>query len=248
MANLPLFSIITISKNNAGGLSRTQQSIIQQTFINYEWIVIDGKSHDKTTHILTTIKPPHQWISETDTGLYDAMNKGIKKSNGTYLIFLNAGDTFVQAKTLQNIADAAQDRPDFLYGDSIESQHYKKARKENCIKYGMFTHHQSMIYKTEIVKKIKDYKLQYQIASDYDFTWRFLKRAKDIQYIQQPVCIFETGGISQKNVLNGRIEQFKIRRQHGIHLLNATAIFLIQTLFYQLRTFLPSIYWIIKRP
>lgn len=205
----PLFSIITITKDNLEGLKRTAESVLAQSFADYEWIIVDGASNDETPTYLKTL--PARGISEPDDGLYDAMNKGMDRAHGRYLIFMNAGDVFSDPDILTTIARSAKtDDPDFLYGDALETNGlYKKARSHEKIAWGMFTHHQAMIYRRTPLR----YDTQYKIAADYDFTVRFLKNANNVHYIPCAICLFEDGGISQQRKEDGRREQFEIRKQ-----------------------------------
>ena len=96
-----LFSIITVSFNAAGTIARTLASVDRQTFTDYEHLIVDGASSDGTQECVAGMKNPRRRIiSERDKGIYDAMNKGIAATTGTYLIFLNAGDKFHDANTL----------------------------------------------------------------------------------------------------------------------------------------------------
>lgn len=239
--NQPLFSVITVTRNNLSGLQKTHKSILCQTCEDYQWIVIDGASNDGTSDFLRT-KNAH-WISEPDNGIYDAMNKGMTQAQGKYLIFMNAGDCFATCGTLALIQKQAQRDPDFIYGDAFEDKNYKKARSHLKINRGMITHHQSMIYKAPL----EPYDTRYAIAADYDATRRFLRNALHITYIPKPVCLFETGGISQQNVTQGRKEQFKIRKTHGVSFFENMLIYTAQTALYQLRRLVPKLYWLLKR-
>lgn len=245
----PLFSIVTVSLNHLGGLTKTHHSLNTQTCTDYEWIVIDGCSTDGTTAYLegTDIN----WISEKDNGIYDAMNKGIDHANGTYIIFMNAGDCFADNKVLETIRKKIRNSiPDFIYGDALEIYNgkifLKKSRDVRKIIQGMITHHQSMIYKTDLLKKEK-YNLSYKIAADYDLTLRILRKAENILYIPQPICIFESGGLSQRQAFQGRKEQFQIRRAVNIPLRKNIFIFVGQTFLYCLRRLFPGFYWFLKR-
>lgn len=176
MSQPPKISIITICLNNLDGLKKTHSSIQKQTQAPFEWIVIDGGSKDGTEKFLKSIKPKF-WVSEADHGIYDAMNKGIQKAKGDYILFLNAGDRLFNSKILSIISTLIdKNLPDFIYGDSHEGKHYKKARNHKNIAWGMFTHHQSMIYKRSILDGLY-FHTNYEIAADYDFTIRFLKRS-----------------------------------------------------------------------
>ena len=114
------FSIITITFNASAVIEPTLRSIKSQTFLDYEYIVVDGASNDDT---LAKVKNSGiknmKVISEHDNGLYDAMNKGIKKATGQYLIFLNAGDSFVNENVLTMYARASNDgTADIIYGQT----------------------------------------------------------------------------------------------------------------------------------
>lgn len=271
----PFFSIITVTRNNLSGLEKTYHSILNQTVTDYEWIVIDGASTDGTPLFLQNKYVV--WVSEPDQGIYDAMNKGILQAQGQYLIFMNAGDCFASPDTLSVIKKHTTAMPDFIYGDAMELEpsplthpspprgegneawqnevslavmgegenktHFKKARHHLKINHGMITHHQAMIYKAPL----PFYNLDYKISADYDLTLQFIKNAAHIIYIPLALCVFESGGISQQKVRQGRIEQFKIRRAHKIPLLENSLVFILQTALYQLRRFFPKIYWFLKK-
>jgi putative colanic acid biosynthesis glycosyltransferase len=237
-----LFSIITITLNNLSGLKKTAHSISSQTLSDYEWIVVDGASKDGTLDFLTELVSTN-WISEPDDGLYHAMNKGIDKATGQYIIFMNAGDCFSSCDVLEKITPLTHSQPDFIYGDSVENNHYKRARHHQKINWGMFTHHQSMIYNRPKLGNMR-YNTEYHIASDYDLTLRFLKHSQEINYLNYPICIFETGGLSQKQARLGRNEQFLIRhRNQSQPLVMNVLIYLGQFLRMATRTSLPKIYW-----
>jgi len=237
----PFFSVITVTKDNLGGLKRTYKSLLCQTCDDYEWVVVDGASTDGSVEFITG--KTNKWISNKDHGIYDAMNIGISQVSGQYIIFMNAGDYFYNSEALQTIKKRSTALPDFIFGDAIEDGNLKKARHDSKINHGMITHHQSMIYKAPI----KNYDPNYKIAADYDLTFSAIKNADNVLYIPHPLCIFETGGISQKNVLQGRIEQFKIRKAHGVSLLENSLVFISQTMLYQLRRLFPKFYWLLKR-
>ena len=97
-------SIITINRNNAGGLKKTIESVVSQTFDNIEYIIIDGASTDKSIDVILSHKDKiSYWVSEPDTGIYNAMNKGIRKANGDYLLFLNSGDYLVDETVIESV-------------------------------------------------------------------------------------------------------------------------------------------------
>lgn len=234
----PLFSVITITRDNLDGFRRTKDSLSAQSFRDIEWIVIDGNSTDGTKDLL-----PRNALSEADSGIYNAMNKGMERANGQYLLFLNAGDTLSDSDILATIARTiAAENPDFIYGDALETGgFYKKARSHEQIDFGMFTHHQAMLYRHDTAGALR-YDETYTIAGDYAFTRAFLEQARKITYIPAAICVFETGGISQRNMRLGRLEQYKARRKAGCAILKNSTIYLVQSLTAALKTLSPDIY------
>src|SRR5215213_3812369 len=99
---MPQFSIISINLNNAEGLQKTFDSVFNQTFTDFEYIIIDGGSSDGSEEIIKENADKFSyWVSEKDDGIYDAMNKGIAKATGDYLLFLNSGDHLLDSSILQ---------------------------------------------------------------------------------------------------------------------------------------------------
>ena len=187
------FSVITITKNNPDGFQKTKQSIELQTYSDFEWIIIDG---DK----------------EPDNGIYHAMNKGIERARGEHTIFMNAGDEFASPDILRTLSFL---HADFIYGDAIEGGFIKRARHVSQISHGMITHHQAMIYKTDLLKTLR-FDESYSIAADYKLTFEFIKISNCIYYINLPLCIFETGGVSCLNAAVSRHQEVAIRAEMGI--------------------------------
>lgn len=218
-----LFSIVTINLNNLNGLKKTVESVLHQTCQDFQYIIIDGNSNDGSINYLKNLNYKNfEIVSEKDKGIYDAMNKGIKLSIGDYIIFLNSGDFFPDNSILQSIKDfidKSVNKIDFIYGDAYEYSpeklkfYYKTSRKHLYAWYGMFAHHQSMVYSNEIIKKYDiTFDLSYHLSSDWDFTLRFLNHCKKIIRLNFPVSVFEQGGYSDKFII-GLNEQYKIRRK-----------------------------------
>lgn len=257
----PKFTLITITLDNLEGLKKTEKSIDKQSLKDFEWLVVDGGSNDGTIDHLRDRRSktraeehPFRFISEKDDGLYDAMNTGIKNAHGHYMLFLNAGDELAATDTLEILAPHTENKPEFIYGDALEPTQksekpiYKKARRYKELAWGMITHHQAMLYRRHTVRDFKiRYSLIYNIASDYDFTTRFLLKANKITYIPKPICIFEQGGVSQKNASQGRREQFMIRdRLEMVPTTKNLWIFIVQTLSWNMKTRLPWLYYTLK--
>lgn len=259
--HFPVFTIVTITLNNYDGLLKTYKSIEKQTLTDYEWVVIDGNSTDETVEFLRkkraqtrTDQNPIRFVSEEDAGIYDAMNTGISMAQGRYILFLNAGDELASENVLENIAPFTKNKPDFIYGDALEYDSakdkaknklsLKPARRYKDIAWGMFTHHQAMLYRRHRIRDEKlHYSLLYKISGDYDFTVRFLLKSKKINYIPKPICIFEPDGISQKNAFLGRREQYIIRdKLEMVTQPKNLWVFIVQTIAWHMKKTCPFIY------
>jgi putative colanic acid biosynthesis glycosyltransferase len=243
------FSIITVCLNNLDGLKKTAASLAAQDFRDFEWLVMDGGSTDGTPEFL---KSTHAfWLSEPDNGIYDAMNKGIEKSAGEYLLFLNAGDALAYPDILTFIHESASEKPTLIYGDSLEQDEqeyptYKPARKTESIAMGLFTHHQAIFYNHIALGSLR-YNTAYKIAADYDLTARMLQKNGTVLYVEHPICIFESGGVSQQKAAQGRQEQFEIRK--NLRMCNPLKNSIIragQALIWTFRSAFPNLYWSLK--
>lgn len=217
------FSVITITKDDPQGLAATKASVEAQDFHDFEWILVDGNA-------------------QSDAGIYDAMNKGLARASGDYVIFMNGGDVFANPHVLGIIAER---EGDFIYGDCLEDTHTKRAGHD--ITRGMFTHHQAMCYKRSVIGDLR-FDTRYKIAADYKFTAQFLARAATRDYIPLPLCVFETGGISQRRTQLGRREQHAIRRDLNLcPMFVAWGIYGRQVLAQAIRVTMPRVYWRLKR-
>lgn len=214
-AGTPRLSIVTVTYNNLDGLRRTAESIAKQTWTDYEWIVMDGGSTDGSRDFLETVKPqPYHWVSQRDNGIYDAMNRGIEKARGEYVICMNAGDEFRAPDTLKKVFEAAP-TADVVYGDWVRKY---KLHEELCqapkklppfyfFMQGCNICHQAMFVRTPLLQESK-FDTGYFIAADWSKWRHFMVQGKTFQYIPVVVCTFEaTEGVSNRqtyrNVLDG---------------------------------------------
>ena len=208
MNQQPTFSIITITYNAERWLERTILSVLSQSYPNIEYILIDGASKDKTVEIIKQYESGiASWISEPDKGLYDAMNKGLKRATGDYVWFVNAGDSLYTSDTVQGVASLIQKKkvlPDIIYGETILIDEEGKSLGKRRLKapdkltwkkfrMGMLVCHQSFITKRTIAPL---YDLTYRYSADFDWCIRCMKQAKRIYNTRMTLSNFLDGGVS----------------------------------------------------
>jgi glycosyltransferase involved in cell wall biosynthesis len=172
---MPFFSVITINLNNRQGLKNTIASVASQTFRDFEYLVIDGGSKDGSVDvILECAKDIKSWISDRDSGVYNAMNKGLKMAQGKYVVFLNSGDEFKLSDTLKHIAEQGDDR-DFVYcdvelfgGQSPRVKVHPDQLSERYLLVDMICH-QSVFAKRSLFDKTGTFNEAYKVYGDYDW-------------------------------------------------------------------------------
>ena len=200
-------------------MQKTIDSVIAQTWRDFEWIIIDGGSTDGSLELIEKYQEHFAyWCSEPDGGVYHAQNKGITKANGEYVNCMNAGDVFVDSNTLENVF-AENLNADIVYGDWVRDEplgkEYMHAPKVMSLIY-IFTDnvcHQSMFVKTQLLKE-KGFDENMKIFADWQ-RWRELAwEGRTFQYVPYPVCLYEAGGLSDtpspQNTLERRMMYDKI--------------------------------------
>ncbi len=202
-------SIITVNLNNKDGLEKTIRSIISQTSKEFEWLVIDGGSTDGSKELIEENKNYiTYWVSEPDKGIYDAMNKGIEKSSGDYLLFINSGDYLCSNNIVEKIVnDKNFGKYDIMTGHTFFSlngriNYKQKSPKYVSVKYFIKTSlcHPSTIIRSSHLKKNGGYNTKYKIISDFIFFYEelIIKNAsyKSFNFV---ISVFDLSGISSTN-------------------------------------------------
>ncbi|MBP2312246.1 glycosyltransferase [Azospirillum soli] len=242
-------AILTVVRDDLPGLLATRASLRAQRWRDFDWIVVDGASVDGTAEWLAAhVEEFTWWRSAPDRGLYDAMNVALEAVTASHVLFLNAGDTLAGPEAAGRIAEAIARAPHagLLYGDALERLSdgrvvAKPARSHRLAVFGMFTHHQAMIYRRLDVAEVR-FDLRYALAADYAFTLEVLKRGKAVR-LDFPVCVFAPDGRSQQDAARGRAEQAEIRRDMMGHGALATATLSgIQWLALTIRRHIPGLY------
>lgn len=203
----PRFSVITICFNNLSGLRDTWASVQEQSFTDFEWVVVDGASTDGTVQWLQSQDDPRiRWQSAADEGIYDAMNKGITRSTGDIAVFMNAADRFSTSQVLAIVDADQRDRQwAWAYGvmryvrpdGSVEGIHFTPSFSMNDLRLGLrFIGHQSAFFGRELLHAVAAYKPEYGFAADQEFMYR-------AAMIEPPAAIphmlgdFLLGGVSK---------------------------------------------------
>lgn len=200
-------SVITINFNNAIGLEKTIKSVISQDFKNYEYIVIDGGSSDGSVEIIKQYADNiNFWVSEPDSGIYNAINKGILKARGEYCYFLNSADWFFQSSSLSTIfdknpsADIVLCNVIFMVGN--ERVLHCGVGKSNIAFGDIFNHwcHQAQLIKRSLFEIYGLYDESYKVTADWVFLLKSLALGKaTFSYIPETLCYYDNAGISSQN-------------------------------------------------
>jgi glycosyltransferase involved in cell wall biosynthesis len=196
----PFLSIVTINYNNCIGLEKTIASVISQNYRNFEFLVIDGDSTDGSKAILAKNKDRINYsISEPDTGIYNAMNKGIKVASGEYLLFLNSGDVLNGVIALESFILHPDFVGDIIYGD-YKFEKGEKVYPEYLTPLFFVRSslpHQSTFFKKEVFDTMGFYDEKYKIVSDRAFYIKcFLSNQFIFKHINFPLTVYDLSGIS----------------------------------------------------
>lgn len=204
-------SIITINRNNAEGLRKTMESVCSQTCRDFEYIVIDGASSDGSVDVIKeyALRMPINWVSERDTGIFNAMNKGIGRATGQYLHFLNSGDALFDSGVVGNMLKKADENndPNILVGQLYALGRDGSARKTETNDdfsllrfYVNFIPHPSTYIKRALFAEYGLYDEKYRIVSD----WKWFLQVVVMNGVKPvltdaDVVLFDTSGVSETN-------------------------------------------------
>lgn len=234
------FSVITCTFNAEAVIERTLDSVLQQTHSHLEHIIIDGASADRTVDMALRYKDKSDRedhchdvcvVSEPDRGLYDAMNKGLRKASGQYVLFLNAGDTFASPDTLEMVAESVGDGealPAVLYGDTdivdAEGRFLRHRRLAapprltwRSFMHGMLVCHQAFYARTDLAK-LTPYNTCYRYSADIDWCIRIMREARrrrlPMRNVGAVVAHYLDGGMTTAHHRASLRERFRVMCRH----------------------------------
>jgi len=218
----PKLSVITIVYNNAADIERTMLSVLNQTYPNIEYIIVDGPSTDGTLEIIKKYSGKiSKLISEKDAGIYDAMNKGLAVATGDYVLFMNSGDEFYSGDTVAKVFAIAEGA-DIYYGEtemmdasgqSLGQRRHKAPENFTWLsfKYGMSVSHQAIYVKRTLAEP---FDRNYHLSADIDWILNAAKKAKKIVNTHQYVAKYLVGGMSKKRHRQSLRERFDIMKKY----------------------------------
>lgn len=214
-------SVITVCKNSESTIEKAANSLISQTYENREYIVIDGGSTDGTLEIIRKHEDKVDvLVSEPDSGIYNAMNKGIERSSGDVLFFLNSDDYFHDDQVLSDIIDEFRkdSKIKVVYGNAVmfDGGSEKLMRHDNVTKKYFYKNticHQAVFARKEVYETVGNFSEKYKIHADTDWLMRayFIPgNAAGFKYVDRNVCFFSAGGICSNPVY---AEKYRYDRQ-----------------------------------
>jgi len=226
------FTVITVSFNAADTIQETIDSVLGQEFVSIEYLIIDGASTDDTLDILKKINDPRlHYLSEPDGGLYDAMNKGIKKAKGRYVAIINSDDLYTSFDVLKRVKSKFESsNADIVSGHIYYFDHdiakrkrfYKSSPLSDKMQFrsGWQPPHPGIFIRNSVYEELGGYYSRFKISSDYEFLFRALFIAqKKFEIIDQFVVGMRLGGESTQNfksLIVGNKEVLQSWRMHGI--------------------------------
>ena len=236
-------SIITVTYNSEKTINDTIQSVLTQSYSNIEYIIIDGKSNDSTLEIIKEYLPLFngrlKYISEKDSGIYDAMNKGIKLASGDIIGIINSDDFYKSNNVIASVANAFNDNSiEVVFGNiqfvnpnnkiRIVRKYSGKGFRPWMFRWGIMPPHPSFFTRKSCYEKYGMYNSSFNISGDYDLMVRFLlvKKLK-YKYMDLDMVIMRLGGASTKSIrsllINNNYNVIRACRENGVY----TNIFMV---------------------
>jgi glycosyltransferase involved in cell wall biosynthesis len=202
-------SVITVNFNNYAGLLKTFESVKEQSWDDFEYVVIDGGSNDGSKELIVQNSQVDYWVSEKDSGVYNAMNKAIKAASGKYVIFMNSGDIFHNENVLKNVQENLNDDIAVLYGNSVyvnDNGYYHEEFPPSQLTFSHFynngLNHQATFIKRDLFFKYFLYNENYKICSDWEFFIYILcMKSESYLHLNYFICYYDFTSIENESNL-----------------------------------------------
>jgi glycosyltransferase involved in cell wall biosynthesis len=227
-------SLVTVTYNSSKTLFDTLESVLSQSYLSIEYIIVDGLSQDRTIEIIKEYEPRFRgrirWISEKDKGLYDAMNKGFRMATGDIIGIINSDDLLTGPTAIEKVVEAFKEHPDV---DAVYADLYYVAQNDTSkiirhwisgsqrsFKYGWHPAHPTFYVKREVYQKYGLFDLDFKFAADFELMLRLIEKEHiRLFYLPEPLVRMRLGGTTSKNFTNirkGNIECIKAFKKNGI--------------------------------
>jgi glycosyltransferase involved in cell wall biosynthesis len=216
--NMQLITVVTVVRNGEKTLEQTMLSVINQTYANVEYIVVDGASTDGTLDIIRKYEDRiDYWMSEPDEGIYDAMNKGIDLAAGEWINFMNSGDSFYENNIIRKIFEKDVISDDIVYGDVLYVYGFgnflKKAEPLNLMVKQMVFCHQATFVRFSLMQEIK-FDTSFKSSGDYNFFYQCYKLHKSFRYVPFIIATYKAEeGMSR----NYKLVKYEDAHVYGIN-------------------------------
>ena len=246
-------SIITATYNRASTIVRAISSVRSQTYDNVQLVIIDGGSTDKTIELIKPLMSTNDIVcSEQDYGIYDALNKGINISNGEIIAFLHSDDFYVDEEVVHNVIKLFKDdEVDIVYGDvsffkgnnpkKVTRIYHSEELSKRNLAWGKMPAHPAMFIRRKVYTKVGNFKIDYQIAGDYEFLCRLVKDSDfKVKRLPKVLVRMQSGGASTKGMKSFFLlnrEVYRALRENGIY---TNYFMLFSKYFSKLRQFIVS--------
>jgi len=227
-------SIVTATFNSEKTVRDTIESVLSQSFTDYEYLIVDGGSKDSTLDIIREYEPKFngrmRWKSERDKGIYDAMNKGFKWADGDVLMLINSDDLFARTDALELVVTEFDKHPDT---DGVYANLYYvsqnntdsivrvwKTGEQKSMRYGWLPAHPTFYVKRECYEKYGYFNLNYPLAADFELMLRFIEGHEiKLSYLPEYLVKMRLGGATSKNIQNiyrQDVETIRAFKENGI--------------------------------
>jgi len=223
-------SIITITLNAERYLGQTIPSVVNQTYSNREYIIVDGGSTDGTLDIIKKYESEiDNWISEPDKGIADAMNKGIDLATGDYILFLHSDDYLVNSSVLERASEYLGDRFDIFFFQVLHDIHGQNQVSSNrplgwLTNFKMGSCHQGQLCSRKLFQRIGKFDTSFKIDMDYDLILRAYRAGASCNSVNMPLAVMRLIGISSRTDWKSLRERFDEERR--VHFKNCTTIWM----------------------
>jgi glycosyltransferase involved in cell wall biosynthesis len=232
---VPKISVVTVNLNRCSELADTIKSVLAQSYPNIEYLVIDGGSDDGSVELIEQFGPRiHHCVSESDRGIYDAMNKGARAATGEWVIFMNAGDRFHDDTVVADVFAQPHDDADLVYGHTLLWYAHEgvgkfiAAESTAALPLRMNCSHQSLFARRSLLIS-RPFSLDLMVA-DYEFIVRMHKENRSFKIVDRIVSVYVNGGISDLNRLRSLAQRWRVSTRYGLMTLGGSLRYAIMAL------------------